>query len=788
MVSRLKFSGLLGVDPVRLAEKHLRDGEPAKAEEVYAGAELWEQAARVAGERQKPARAALYLLRARLGDGARDYEGASVGEMAEALSISGHHREAMTIHELTRSYGAAGKAAHAAGQTERAARLYERAREWHEAARCWRELGRDTELLDALLRAASALTTEQYGSEDQGMTRRAREIDFERAALLKQAGRIREAEMCLSRWAAETLDEIQLMEGVVADDKVVEAALALDEVEEAMRLVARIERPSAALLAAVARKSPESSGLVEMFVSAGSPAQAAQLLEEEGVFGRAAELWESAKNWTRAAAAWQRAEHPGDAARCLEAAGCHADAAPLHGAAADHRSAARCYLEAGRPWEAAASLFAAGAGNEALAALMRVQPQDSHYADAVLQLMPVLVDEERQFAEASRRLRLVPTERRGVPDYWYWAGRAFEGAGKHDEAYTAYEKVAQANPLHRDAATRRDALREYAPSPASGGGMGVEPKSPSEQGRTPGPAAPSASLQPSVPSGPSVQEKSAQEKSMPTAGSEPLRVGTELAGRYEILDLLGRGGMGQVYKARDHELDDVVAIKTVLGSSALAEDEGLIREVQICRKITHPNVVRVYDIGRFEGGIFVTMELIEGLPLDVVLSIEQSLVRIRSILGQIASGLREAHRLRVVHRDLKPSNLLMTLDHVKIVDFGIARQQVGDKALQERVAIGSPLYMSPEQLTCRPIDARSDLYALGVIAFLLITGREPFLGASYEEIARAHLRKPPPELEGLRPGIPEGWSLFVGALLEKNPDDRLQSADQVLEALALLQV
>ena len=148
-----------------------------------------------------------------------------------------------------------------------------------------------------------------------------------------------------------------------------------------------------------------------------------------------------------------------------------------------------------------------------------------------------------------------------------------------------------------------------------------------------------------------------------------------LAERYEILAELGRGGMGRVYKAYDLELGEIVAIKTLIApDDVFGEEPRLLREVQICRRISHPNVVRVYDIGRFEGGLFVTMEYIDGMNLEAVIAEESPLpfARVRSILSEIASGLQEAHAQGIVHRDLKPANVMVTGSRLKILDFGIA--------------------------------------------------------------------------------------------------------------------
>ena len=270
--------------------------------------------------------------------------------------------------------------------------------------------------------------------------------------------------------------------------------------------------------------------------------------------------------------------------------------------------------------------------------------------------------------------------------------------------------------------------------------------------------------------------------------------GQILNDRYEIRGELGAGGMGRVYRARDLELDDDVAIKTVISSTGgRAEDEErLLREVQICRKLTHTNVVRVYDLGRFPGGIFVTMELLEGEGLDKVIERQAplDLARVKRILIEIAAALAVAHRLHVIHRDLKPGNvMLLEDDQVKVLDFGIARQ-VGNNAgnlTATGQVIGSPLYMAPEQIQGKELDPTCDLYALGVMAFALLTGREPFLGDSPTEIVLQHLKNPPPQAGELREGgLPAEWNQLLGRLLAKKPGERISSAVRLGELLQAL--
>lgn len=280
-----------------------------------------------------------------------------------------------------------------------------------------------------------------------------------------------------------------------------------------------------------------------------------------------------------------------------------------------------------------------------------------------------------------------------------------------------------------------------------------------------------------------------------TLSSIGLLPGQMVADRYEILGELGSGGMSRVYRALDRMLKTEVAIKTVL-SPALGksseDEERLLREVQLSRQITHQNVVRVHDIGRFPGGIFVTMELLDGPGLDALIHQEGAmpLGRVKHILLGITAALAEAHHMNIIHRDLKPGNVILADGRVKVLDFGIARQNDRATSALTRTGevIGSPLYMAPEQIQGRELDDTCDLYALGVIAYTLLTGSEPFYGDSPTAIVLQHLNDPPPAIRKKRSSLPEAWADLLECLLAKNPRERYQRADEVANVLQSLPV
>jgi len=274
--------------------------------------------------------------------------------------------------------------------------------------------------------------------------------------------------------------------------------------------------------------------------------------------------------------------------------------------------------------------------------------------------------------------------------------------------------------------------------------------------------------------------------SSPSAAVPPPKV----AGRYVILGLLGRGGMGAVYRALDTELDEVVALKML--RSELGASEVLLerfrREVKLARRVTHPNVARMFDIGEHEGTKFLTMELIDGKTLTE-LSLAKgrlSLARVLSIAGSVCAGLTAAHEAGVVHRDLKPDNVMVAHDgRVVITDFGIARAPVGSDRATMGGVVGTPAYMAPEQVEARPdIDARADLYAFGVMLFELLTGTLPWVGESPLAIAAARLYKPARDVRELRPDVPPALAEVLARCLARDRDDRPSDAAALATALA----
>jgi serine/threonine protein kinase/Tfp pilus assembly protein PilF len=268
-----------------------------------------------------------------------------------------------------------------------------------------------------------------------------------------------------------------------------------------------------------------------------------------------------------------------------------------------------------------------------------------------------------------------------------------------------------------------------------------------------------------------------------------LTPGTTFAGRYLVIEDLGKGGMGKVYKVLDQEIKEKVALKLIKPEIAADREtiERFQNEIKITRRITHKNVCRMYHLGRENDNYYITMEFIRGQNLKKIIRMtrEMSLEATLNIVQQVCHGLIEAHRLGIVHRDLKPQNIMIDEDgDVRIMDFGIASSIDTKGATLPGMMIGTPEYMSPEQIDGGQTDARSDIYSLGIIIYELLTGKTPFSGDTPWSVAFKHKNDLPHDPREINPRIPESMSRVILKCLEKQKERRYQSAEELLADLA----
>jgi serine/threonine protein kinase len=271
-----------------------------------------------------------------------------------------------------------------------------------------------------------------------------------------------------------------------------------------------------------------------------------------------------------------------------------------------------------------------------------------------------------------------------------------------------------------------------------------------------------------------------------------LATGSIFAERYEVIEELGKGGMGKVYKVFDKKIKEKVALKLL--KPEIASDEETIErfrnELKYARKIAHRNVCRMFDLGEEQGTHYITMEYVSGedLKSELIRMGPLSAGKAISIAKQVCEGLAEAHRLGVVHRDLKPQNIMIDRKgNAKIMDFGIARSLRGKGITAAGVMIGTPEYMSPEQVEGKEADQRADIYSLGIILYEMLTGRVPFEGDTPFSVAYKQKNEAPSDPKKFNPQIPDGLCQLVLRCMEKEREKRYQSAEEISSELSKIE-
>ncbi|MDP9373193.1 MAG: protein kinase, partial [Chloroflexota bacterium] len=290
----------------------------------------------------------------------------------------------------------------------------------------------------------------------------------------------------------------------------------------------------------------------------------------------------------------------------------------------------------------------------------------------------------------------------------------------------------------------------------------------------------------------------ASEPSPTAGGGEPTdrlldqRPGGQVivGGRYELLDPVGEGGMARVYRARDRVLDRIVAVKLL--REEYGSDQGFVarfyREARAAASLTHPNIVDIYDYGPHDHTYFITMQFIDGTDLKTALRREGPLLPRRAVvvIDQVLAGLGAAHDRGIIHRDVKPQNILVRARDgaIKLTDFGVARAFDGTDLTTSGIALGTAHYMAPEQGSGGPIGPATDLYAVGVVLYELLSGQLPFRGSNQMQIMLQHLHDPPPPLAGVAVGVPPALERVIMKAMAKEPPLRFRSAEEMRAALA----
>jgi serine/threonine-protein kinase len=267
-----------------------------------------------------------------------------------------------------------------------------------------------------------------------------------------------------------------------------------------------------------------------------------------------------------------------------------------------------------------------------------------------------------------------------------------------------------------------------------------------------------------------------------------LPIGTVIDNRYELIREVGRGGMAAVYEAQDRELEERVAMKFFFGGDDAELLQRFKQELLLSRKLAHPNIIKVFDIGTYRGCKFISMELLSGKSLTFHIKRKLSRDVLINLLVQICAGLHAAHEAGVVHRDVKPDNLFVTDKGViKVMDFGIAKQQAKPGLTRAGYMAGTPHYMAPEQIfSFGSVDRRADIYSLGILAYEMFCGQLPFQGDDMMQLLQMHVKEMPRRPRELMADLPEALETVILKCLEKKVEDRFDSCRSLAAALQAL--
>src|ERR1700674_2572094 len=359
----------------------------------------------------------------------------------------------------------------------------------------------------------------------------------------------------------------------------------------------------------------------------------------------------------------------------------------------------------------------------------------------------------------------------------YTLGNQLEMRGRTPQATAVYRHLARFDNTYKDVAARLRRLMD------------------TDRAKAKGKAATAAAAAPQAAMGATTPNLRAAQGNSPAASAAPAAAGvpdTERLGRYQLEREIGRGAMGIVYLGRDTAINRMVAIKAIPLASEFSDAElvearsRFFREAETAGRLNHPNIVTIYDVGEERGLAYIAMEYLKGRHLSDYAKSNNLLEprKVLEIIGRTAEALGFAHKQQVVHRDIKPANLMYdpSTDVLKITDFGIARLS-GAGSTRTGIVLGTPSFMSPEQLEGRTVTGRSDFFSLCVSLFQLLTGQLPFTADSMAGLMQQIAEVPHPPLRAFRPDLPECVEAIIDRALAKNPDERFDSGAQMAAAL-----
>jgi len=701
----------------RAADNFIKAGMPRRAGECFEQAGSLAEAAHYYKQGGEGSRAARLYRRLE-----RPLEAA-----AEFVKL-GKHRDAAACYEE-------------AGEYDRAAYNYARAGDHREAGERYVRADEIEAAAEEYLRAAETM-------ELEGVQRR--ELAAQAAKFFEEGDKFVRAGEAWER--AERPDRaVEALTRAGEWERAAEVWVERGEVDRAIELLEDNGRIVAAdaVRGERERELGNISRAADLFAQASHHQQAAELYEEAGEKADAAEHYARGEEWSRAFELYRELDNWEAAARCAEKAGALVEAASLYQKAGDVEGEIRVRASQGDYFRAGRLLYEEGRFDEALNALRRINARDPVY-ERGLELQGDVLRAKGDFEGAYKRYRKALGDdhlTRQTAPLVYKMGRTLEEAEEPEAAVAKYQKLLKLDEAFEDVRDRVEALQR-----------GSTPDGQGEVESIPGPEG--------------------EDLEAPPDASEAEDV------RYEYIEEIARGGMGIVYRARDTFLDRIVAVK-VLGEDLRGNEtavEYFLREARAAAALTHPNIVTIFDAGEQNGEYYIAMEFVEGTTVKESVRADGAIdeFEVRRILKETAKALKYAHEQNIVHRDVKSGNIMRREDGaVKIMDFGLAKV-IREYQREHTQQVGTPYYMSPEQIIGKDVDPRSDLYGLGCTAFECVTGEVPF---SEGELAYHHRHTDPPKPTDVNPAVSAPMERFILTLMAKQPDERYQSAEQVIKVL-----
>lgn len=655
-----------------------------------------------------------------------------------------------------------------ADEPERAANCYVEAGDYKRAAKQFARAGKHRKSAENYEKAESALlAARQYDA----LAGELMQDGVETVAPDSEAGRVcrRAAEMYekaanfagAATFYLRISDKREAARCFKADGDLVRAAGLFEELGDSEEAVALLEQAGEQQRAhrakgEVAVEREEWAQAVDHFRAAGDLRRAAEICADRlGAVEEAAELLEAAEDWLEAGKLYEESGSFAHAAHCAEKGGALAHAAELYRQAGDIDGEIRVRTSGGDLFRAARLLYEQRRYEEALEMLGRINSRDPIYRKGV-ELQGDVYRAMKDYEQAYSRYRAALGNREPKVEtlrLHYKLGRVLESSQDFSGAANHYEEVVGVDQDYKDAAQKLELIqqglskerqRQLAANSEEHEAVDIE---------SPGRGVPSS------------------EATSTSAADSP---------RYDLEEEIARGGMGVVYRARDTFLNRIVAMK-LLGEKLRGNETAVkyfLREARAAAALSHPNIVTIFDAGEQEGEYYIAMEYVEGHTLKEIVAAKGPLPekRVRHVLIEACKALEYAHTEGIVHRDIKSGNIMLQRGGaVKVMDFGLAKF-LREYQKEHTQQVGTPYYMSPEQIIGKNVDFRSDLYGLGCTVFECLTGRVPFTEG---ELAYHHVHTEPPSPRSINGAISEQMEQVILRLLAKDPDDRFESAKKL---------